>query len=146
MTYEISHKDSTEFVKSGIRTHSLSQEPELESGALDRSASLILYEEGQYLFVLFFISHIDFLYSFAHFEPNLNIFDISYARLMQNVSVILMFNCSHLNIFLFVSFFNEIVANWRLSYIWLQECWYYYVNTGMYEFLKWGMHVDVVRR
>ena len=28
---------------------------------------------------MFFTSHIDILYSFAHFEPNLNIFHISYV-------------------------------------------------------------------
>ena len=59
--------------------HALSEEPKLESGALDRSSILTLYEEGQYLFFMFFISHIDFVYSFAHFEPNLNIFHVSYA-------------------------------------------------------------------
>ena len=65
MTYATSNKDGTEFVKSGIWTHALSQEPELESGALDRSAILTLYEEGQYLYFMFFISQIDFVYSFA---------------------------------------------------------------------------------
>ena len=39
MTYENSKKD---IVKSGIWTHALSQELELESGALDRSAILTL--------------------------------------------------------------------------------------------------------
>ena len=71
--------DAREFVKSGIWTNALSQEPELESGALDRSAILTLYIEGKYLFVMFFISDINFVYSFAHFEPNINIFHISYG-------------------------------------------------------------------
>ena len=79
MTYETSNKDATEFVKSGIWTHALSQEPELESRTLDCSAIPTLYEQGQKLFFMFCISHIDFLYYFAHFEPNLNIFHISYA-------------------------------------------------------------------
>ena len=58
MTYETSNKEATESVKSWIWTHALSQEPELESGALDRSAILTLYEKGQYLrFMLFYISH-----------------------------------------------------------------------------------------
>ena len=35
MTYETSTKEATEFVKSETWTHALSQEPELESGALD---------------------------------------------------------------------------------------------------------------
>ena len=34
MIYEISNKDATEFVKSGIWIHTFSQEIELESGAL----------------------------------------------------------------------------------------------------------------
>ena len=56
MTYETSNKEATESVKSGIWTHALSQEPELESGALDRSAILTLYEKGQHLcFMLFYI-------------------------------------------------------------------------------------------
>ena len=66
-------------MKSEIWTQALSQEPELESGALASSAILTLYEEREYLCFMFFISHIDFLYYFAHFEPNLNIFYISYA-------------------------------------------------------------------
>ena len=41
MTYENSKKD---IVKSGIWTHALSQELELESSALDRSAILTLDE------------------------------------------------------------------------------------------------------
>ena len=58
MTYETSNKEATQSVKSGIWTHALSQEPELESGALDRSAILTLYEKGQHLrFMLFYISH-----------------------------------------------------------------------------------------
>ena len=88
MTYETSNKDATESIKSGIWTHTLSQEPEIESGPLDRSAILTLYQERQYLLYMLFISHIDLryafahvdvLYSIAHFECNLNIFDISYA-------------------------------------------------------------------
>ena len=51
-------EDATQIVKTGIWTHALSQEPELESGALDRSAILTLYEKGQHLrFMLFYISH-----------------------------------------------------------------------------------------
>ena len=76
MTYATSNKDSTKLVKSGMWTHTLSQEAQLESSALDRSTILTLYEKGQYLFFMFFISHIDF---HAHFEPNLNIFYLSYA-------------------------------------------------------------------
>ena len=58
MTYETSNKEATESVKSGIWTHTLSQEQEIESCALDRSAILTLYEKGQYLhFMLFYISH-----------------------------------------------------------------------------------------
>ena len=57
-TYETSNNEATEFVKSGILTHALSQEPELDSGAFDRSAILTLYEKGQYLrSMLFYISH-----------------------------------------------------------------------------------------
>ena len=65
MTYENSKKNAIDFVKSDIRTQALSQEPKLGFGALDRSTILTLYEKGQYLFFMFFISHIDFLYSFA---------------------------------------------------------------------------------
>ena len=79
MIYETSNKEATNLVKGGISTHAIWQQPELEYGALDHSAILNLYEEQQYLFFMFFISHIDVLYSIAHFECNLNIFYISYA-------------------------------------------------------------------
>mgnify|MGYP006973851245 CR=1 FL=1 len=80
MTYETSNKEATKFVKSGIWTDAVSQKLELQFGALDRSTILTLSEEGQHLLFMFFICHIDLLYSFAHFEPNLNIFwHISYA-------------------------------------------------------------------
>ena len=52
MTYETSKKDALEFVKSGICTHSFSQEPKFESDALDRSAILTLYEKGQHLWFM----------------------------------------------------------------------------------------------
>ena len=66
-------------MKSAIWTQALSQKRKLEFGALDRWAILALYEEEQHLFFMFLISHINFLYSFANFEPNVNFFDISYA-------------------------------------------------------------------
>ena len=57
-TYETSNNEATEFVKSGIWTHALSEDQELESGALDPSAILTFYEKGQHLRFLFFnISH-----------------------------------------------------------------------------------------
>ena len=79
MTYDTSNKDATEFVKSGIWTHALSQEPKLDSGSLERLALLTLYEEEQYLLFWFIISHIDFPYSLAYFKPNQKIFWISYG-------------------------------------------------------------------
>ena len=45
---------ATVFVKSGIWTHALSQELELESSALDRSAILTLNVEWQKLLIIIF--------------------------------------------------------------------------------------------
>ena len=136
MTYKTDKNEATKFFKSRIWTHALSQEQELESSTLDRSAILTLYKEKKHLLFKFFISHIDFLYSFAHFEPNVNIVHISYAPWCR-INLIFL---------LFVSWLNESVFKWQLSYFWLHGCSYYYAETCKYEFLKWGIVDDVLRQ
>ena len=92
MTYETSNKDATEFVKSGIWTHTFSQEPELESGALCiKKETIILY--------VFYISH-PYPLRFCPFW--------TLSKYLLHLLCSLMQNVTHVIIVIFVSLFKEL--------------------------------------